>query len=332
MAKTQKHFRRVPPALLEKARDFSNPDIVVSCSQSTTAQDIQSGRFRHLGLEMVDGRLAGLTSSPPPAESGRYSRFNTEGRVVVRRDLPKVWKSYQWWAPNFGDSSKGEHLVTRLMEVYPREFHPPHQVELRIELLETPDEPSTGFRLKFSLDEILNPAQPDFMERLFFLVNLLQENVGLADVFPSTATRDDYLRTTSVDWEMLPVGSAERVLDRLLDGIRTRRDEVLATLLARKAFLEGLHPLRWIAGTSGFVRYFGAQFAEDLVVLENVQYGNAAYVLFENWATLSKKSRLELLADRTGFLRIVHCGDWQEKLARAVRSRLPGPGTEQIAA
>ncbi|MFB7031234.1 MULTISPECIES: hypothetical protein, partial [unclassified Streptomyces] len=77
-----------------------------------------------------------------------------------------------------------------------------------------------------------------------------------------------------------------------------------------------------IYGTSGFQRYLGAQFASNLVVFENVRYGNALYVMYERWEDLSKKSRLELLSGPArGFERILHRQGWEGKLRYAVNSR-----------
>jgi hypothetical protein len=79
-------------------------------------------------------------------------------------------------------------------------------------------------------------------------------------------------------------------------------------------------PLSFIHGRSGFRRYFGAKFGEDLVAFENIEYGNAAYVMFERWETLSQKTRLELLAGPAdGFIRVVHRRGWQSQLKNVIQ-------------
>ncbi len=52
-------------------------------------------------------------------------------------------------------------------------------------------------------------------------------------------------------------------------------------------------------GRSGFSRYLGYLLRDDLVLLENIDYGNALYMMFDDWKTLSKRSRLDLLSDPT---------------------------------
>ena len=49
-----------------------------------------------------------------------------------------------------------------------------------------------------------------------------------------------------------------------------------------------MKPTEIVLGMSGNTRYLGAKYAEDLVVFENLEYGNAIYILYENWKILSK--------------------------------------------
>ena len=80
-------------------------------------------------------------------------------------------------------------------------------------------------------------------------------------------------------------------------------------------------PQAFIQGTSEFRRYFGAQFADDIVVFENIEYGNAIYVMFEDWQLLSKKTRIELLsAEERQFVRIPHTRTWKLKLRDTVEA------------
>ena len=59
---------------------------------------------------------------------------------------------------------------------------------------------------------------------------------------------------------------------------------------------------------------------KEPLVFENVEYGNAIYVMFDNWEELSQKSRVDLLSGKFGenFERVVHTGDWQEKVTKIV--------------
>jgi len=89
--------------------------------------------------------------------------------------------------------------------------------------------------------------------------------------------------------------------------------------------MERLKPQGYIAGTNEFLRYFGAKFEENLVAFENLNNGNAIYVMYEDWQTLSQRSRIDLLkGPREGFERIVHQDGWKKRLAAFVRERRRG--------
>ena len=162
-----------------------------------------------------------------------------------------------------------------------------------MELLSTEPGPDPRFIIKFQVAEVLNQSHPEFQELLFFNLNLLQENVGASDVFKADAELPEFLRTITVEWEILPPGDRKGNLAKILAG--RPPDETSRAVTERYDTLAALRPLSFIHGRSGFRRYFGAKFAEDLVVFENIDYGNAAYVMFERRETLSQKTRLELL-------------------------------------
>ena len=325
MKKYIKHnFLKVPPGLLGKIKGFKKPDIVVACVKQIPAAEILAGDFQHLGVQIQNGKLVSPTSIVPPAERGRYSKFNVFGQTLVLKHLPKITKHFTVTVPNFGDWFKGCHDVTWSRQVYQREFLPPHELEITIELLEEIQQPVHSYVLKFSVQEVLNSGQRDFLTRLLANINLLQENVGSVNVYPSDASRADFLGTVHIDWEILPIGNADLVVARLLSSAHKNRVELQKTILARQKLLEKLGPTHWVIGTSGFRRYVGAKFKDNLVVFENIEYGNAAYVMFDNWATLSKRNRLDLLAHPEGFVRIVHRNAWESKLVKVITDNLGG--------
>ena len=62
-------------------------------------------------------------------------------------------------------------------------------------------------------------------------------------------------------------------------------------------------------------RYFGAKFKDNLVVFENIEYGNAIYILFDNWMEISKMSRIEILQRKEkDFIRLPNRKNWEQVL------------------
>jgi hypothetical protein len=237
---------------------------------------------------------------------------------VVRKDLPMIKKTRSWYTPNWGDWSRGSHLHTHTRDIYQRDFFPPKEVELSVSLLEKLGDEELV--LKFAVEQVLSKHMTDFEAELLYNLNILQENVGAADVFPSAATLAEYMATVRVDWEILPAGTIDEVLRRMLAGKRQVSAERQKIMEDRLQTFSRFAPEHYVAGTSGFLRYFGAMYADDLVVFENLAYGNALYVMYENWKTVSQRSRIDLLkGPRDEFDRIEHRDGWVNRLGALLR-------------
>lgn len=319
----KRNIKRIPASIRGRLTAIEG-DVTVAVVKKIPLAAIEAGQYAHVGL--IPGESLSVTPKKvlPDPRQGRYSKLNRFGWVVVFRNRPKIWRSYSWETPNWGDPSKGYHTVDMDRRVYQRELHGPPLLEVHAEIMGQ-EEGKDGLLIvvRFAVDEVLSPGESGFHARLFFDLNLLQENVGVCDVFPSTATRHDYLQSVYVHWEILPPGSRETQVNTILGSNSRLTPRERKAFEERFDFLMSLKPVRTILGTSGFRRYFGAQFANDLVVFENVEYGNALYVMFSEWEELSRRSRTELLsAPSDGFVRIVHSRRWKTQLLRVFDDRI----------
>ncbi len=177
---------------------------------------------------------------------------------------------------------------------------------------------------KFTVDDILHESTANFKEDLLFDLNLLQENTGNHGVYAIDADLGEYLKSLYVSWEILPPGEIDENITRILTGVRSDDPHIRGRIANRYKFLASLKPRNFVQGTSRFQRYFGAQFADDLVVFENVEYGNAIYIMFQDWEELSKISRVDLLSSTSQheFIRIPHTKTWKLRLGKVVREEL----------
>lgn len=90
----------------------------------------------------------------------------------------------------------------------------------------------------------------------------------------------------------------------------------------RVALFEKLGPTKYLKGTGGLNSYVGAQFANDLVVFENVRYGNALYVLYDDWEDISQRSRLALLKGTDErFDRFAHTEGWEGRFLKLLKTK-----------
>lgn len=315
-------FLKIPGHLLQEAKSLGTSHVMVACAKTIGESEVKDGLYSHLGITVAGGELKAPASLVPEASTGPFSARNIDGAEIVRKDLPKEDRSYSWEVPNWGDWSNGSHTQTRDYKGYPREFVSPKELEISIEVAKTFDNPRR-FVVKFVVEQVLDINAKDFDRNFLENINLLQENVGAVSVVPSTATLQDYLATVTLSWEILPPGDVGTVVQSIVKGSKLSQEKH-ALLQERVQMLQTLKPDAFVRGTSGFVRYFGAKFAENLVAFENLAYGNALYVMFENWEALSKRSRHELLSGSPeGFHRIEHRSGWKSELREVVNSRRP---------
>lgn len=309
-----KNLLKVPGSILQRLATFDQDDVVAATVKLVLPEDV--GRYAKLGLTLDDGKLAIPEPQVPDPSAGRYSNANLYGMEKVRKDLPKITRSYGFWAPSWGSGSY--HYVSHDREVYIREVYPPKQVNLSIALVERRGE---GFLLRFAIDQVLSRRTLNFERELLYNLNLLQENVGAADVFESATSLADYALSVKVDWQLLPPGTVDQVVAAMLRGKRPVTPEQAAVMKERITVMHRLQPEAYITGTDGFLRYFGAKFGDDFVAFENAKYGNALYIMYDGWEALSQKSRIELLAGDPGLYdRIEHRPGWVNQLRGRVQA------------
>lgn len=317
----KKNIRKIPDAIHHKLRKIDQDEIVACFSLKVDKDMILAGELRHLGITFEASGLVYPKEHLPEATRGRFSRWNIMGREIKRRDLPKEIFYTSIDVPNWGDYSKGTHTVNLPRERYPVDYSPPRHITLLMELLNE-DTVNGIYLFRVIASEVLSKNATDFHEWLFFVLNLLQENLGGFDVMPSGLTKEDYLKTHVIGWEILPPGNRKLFVNRLFAGL-TETIQARLVVEERYDFLESLGAKEMVFGTSGLQRYFGAKLDDNLVVFENLEYGNAMYIMYEDWESLSQKSRVDLLTGRFGenFDRVIHSGEWQDKVRNLIRNR-----------
>jgi hypothetical protein len=317
----QKNLIKLPPTIKSRLKQLAGKPIIAACSRVYSAEDLEAGGLKHLGVRLNKGTLTFPQSLIPPATSGKYSFRNVEGEEVVRRDLPMETHHNAVESPNWGDSYNGTHTVYLPYQKYARDFIGPRLSEMRI------SSPNTiagqaKYMLIFEIDRVLEAKAKDFEKSLLECLNLLQENVGHCGVQSTGATIADYVGVLKVSWDVLPPGTKEEAIARLFKGqtpSQAKKDDAGE----RYDFLMSLKPSKLVYGTSGLQRYFGGLIKDDLVVFENIEYGNAIYVMFDNWKALSQRTRTELLSGRFGanFERIMHTSGWKTAVRTIIKLR-----------
>lgn len=324
----KRNYRKIPSHVQTALEEVEGELVVVAATKRIARADIERGQYAHVGLELADGAIVIAGPTLPAADTGKWSERNVHGWDRKRTDWPMVTKTYVFETPNFGDAATyGTHMHTWDREVYQHQVFEPQGMLIQPEVLQ--DSVGDYVAIKFVLTPFLERTEPEFDLMLLWALNVLQENTGVSAVFAADATREDYIATITLDWQIFPPGTIDEVIERLSrqpadahnapDFDKHVRDRV--------RLFERLNPTAYIRGQGGFGSYFGAQFADDLVVFENLKYGNAVYVLYQDWPTISQRSRLELLRDHdANFDRIIHSDDWKDRLTTLIQKGLDERG------
>lgn len=109
----KKHFNKIPKNVLNKINSMECRCFKVGIKLKIKKADIE--KYRHLGIEVVDGNLICGNSILPSKMNGRYSKYNCEGRQIRRKDLPKIDKIFCGECYPYGNtnSSKVPYSYTK---------------------------------------------------------------------------------------------------------------------------------------------------------------------------------------------------------------------------
>ena len=217
----------------------------------------------------------------------------------------RTWTWSEWHGPYQVEQSG---IVDVPYQRYPRTFIPPPSIEIKM-------------AVNAQAERVVITEPIDFVpsnhNAIRHRVNLLLELFGSVDVL--TTDLDPLLAasTRRLNWELLPKGDLpwpklrrhiEAVLRRLAPDPRTVAEYRLQQLTKHS-------PLFSAIGHGGFDGYIAFGFrGKDFVVLENLNHGNATYVLGQDWETVSQLSKAEVLSDHRHRDRLVHRKGWARRL------------------
>ena len=304
---------KIPAAARRELAQTGGKEVVVAAVR--TLQLAHVATLAHLGLRVKSGKIVIDPPAPPPFSTGLYARRNLNGWEEKLRQQPKQPLTISNWAPSWNQS--GWHLVNRSIMAYPVRHHPAKLLTLSARVIEHIKD---AVLVRFRIDQPLHRDDPEFGNKVAFNLRLLREAVGDAHLFSADMSDEDFASLQYVDWELLPPGSADRVLARLASG-RGVSPERLKVAEERLRVLDRIGHDGYILGTGKFARYFGVRFGDRLVALENLEYGNALYVFKENWEQLTHLSRSELIRRRDpGVHRVPHVLGWQSVVRKLLRT------------
>lgn len=302
----KKNFNSLPEHIKAKLAIYKENLIEACCIEKINADNIAN--YHKLGITLNNDALS-FEKNPtlPDASNGRFSKYNIQGRVIVRKDLPKVTKFMEYELQDWGGNW---HYGTYPKLVYQREYWEPKFLKLEFKLIQ---QVGKDYFVKISIG-VLNRNEENFEFELLYRCNILQECINNCDIFEAECSQEDYIKTAFVNWEIFPPGelSNERIYQSIPDSVNKPTQEEFNE---RMDIIKKANPIEFIQGKGQFKSYFGAKFANGKVAFENVYWGNALYVIHENWEEISKQPRCELMQldpTKRKFTRIVHNNKWKD--------------------
>ena len=260
---------------------------------------------------------------PPPFEPGRavlpavvksVSRFNAEGKFLVHRDRPKetAHKRLEWhWVERHGDDRVEQTDFKDIpYKRYPRTFIPPPGVELK-QAVNTAEE-----RLIVSDPAVYDDANAG---AILHAINLFLELFGECTVLDRDLASIINVPVTRLNWRVLPPGARpwsemEGLIKGVMGDIDGDKGKVFRNNLA---IINQYRPEFAAAGIAGFNGYviFGFP-GRNLYVCESIYNYNATYVFEEDWETLSRMTKAEILVGNLQKERLIHQPGWHDRVRR----------------
>lgn len=248
-----------------------------------------------------------------PSAINPSTERNAEKYYVADKSQPKekyfqtLWWTRHEWAGR-GETREVTDYVDIPRERYPRIEYAPYSVELT---------------LKYSEDGSLFVITPPIEfcyqneKKLINTINIFLTVFGECEVLTENYEKLMPTKVIRLNWEILPQGEYpwEKV-QKDLDTISEHKGKTARKMLLDKCeYINSFHPDFRAYGKSGFRGYVIFGFKErNIYVLESVYTNNATYVFGENWETLSKLSKAEILNGELQKARLIHNDNWQHDI------------------
>jgi len=282
---------------------FKNEDGLYVATEINT--EVQEQRLKGIGFPSVD--LTGVKIIPRGI--GPVTRFNTEGRDIPLKHLP---------------------METYYRDAYIKDWHGDyHYVDIPAERyqrrhVEAPCQEISLIAIvgkNYAISDLL-PNTQDNKERIKHVVNMFLEIFGVCEILnknkcPEVATA----KLKRANWQILPEGEIvwEHV-NQIAGNIQDSNELVGQLQKYRFKTIIKYKPDLVYYGNGGFHGYLVFVFKKkNLVLMENMIYGNATYVFRDNWAELSKLSKAEIIKHNLQEKRLVHRESWPYQIGGLLR-------------
>jgi hypothetical protein len=269
-------------------------------------------KIEALGFQKLE---AGQAMFPPII--GRFTRFNIEGKEILRRDLPKetIYITMYTTRREFRGRDQTEDVTDFVdipRKVFKKEIVPGTGFEI---ILETKED-----QLYLLINKIFHKKTD--LENATIAANIIIELTGYCEIFSEDL--NEYYKPTNIkryNWIFLESKglSWEERKERFRKIVETSKKAKQMVIWERLETIANYRPDFEAIGQNGFSGYVVFGFSEkELYVFESANLGNATYIVRGDWESVSKMSKAEIIQNNLHELRLIHRNDWKEKISQVL--------------
>lgn len=274
-------------------------------------------RFREKLIHIGFSQDLELGETILPKVIGPVSRFNAEGRNERQKHLPMetAYRQTMWKWKKFiggGEIEEVEEIKDVPYQRYPVQFIPPPSHELTIAEVDNQKVIISSIILK-SEENSINARD---------IFNLFFEIFGECMMLNNNLITFKLPEIQRKNWSVLPSGEYpfESILERINNDLRIVRNRNHSVIKHRIQKINDANPNFIAFGNAGFTGYWIFGFPNiNTYVLESVYPNNATYILSNDWETISRLSKSEILRNDLHVARIAHRINWSIEINRFLR-------------
>lgn len=243
-----------------------------------------------------------------PAVVGMRSKYNANGDFIKHKDKPKEWCCRIGYIKDWHGH---EHMVDISYPRYQRTNIPAPNVHLTI---------SEAGNARYIVSPILINSDGN-KEANKHIINLFLELFAHCEVYAkdlSPVLLDIPIKR--INWHILPEG--DKVWDRVggyIGNITHLANKKQRILSERAKLICEFGPDNIYVGNGGFAGYLIYEFRrKNFFVVDSIMYGQATYILGDDWETISKLSKSDIVQNDLHQDRIIHTRSWVEYMRKAL--------------
>ncbi len=241
-----------------------------------------------------------------PTIIGPITRFNSNGKHKIRKDLPKEIAYREAEINIFG---RGDYRTVYIpYERFQREPIPAPSIELTV---------INGADNNPVLVSPLLNNDPNNFDDIKHIINLFLEIFGECEILQENLLPAFNVPVTRLNWNILPAGNYPwQVLQPTIQGVINVVNQQRRNIVQRRFQIVSEFTPNFVAvGNAGFRGYVVFGFAnKDFFVLESIYSGHATYILGANWPQLSQLTKEEILNQNLHLNRFIHNDQWEQQV------------------